>query len=80
MANSQQPVQTVSASLTALSDRGFVHQSYSASHSGINVAASTSTAYLFLGVQAPETSLRLLAVTIWWRWKPRPPCKQQEAQ
>lgn len=44
MANSQQPVQTVSASLTALSDRGFVHQSYSASLSDINVAASTSTA------------------------------------
>lgn len=44
MAHSQQQVQSISASLTALSDRGFVHQNYSASLSDINVAASTSTA------------------------------------
>lgn len=44
MANSQRQVQSISASLTALSDRGVVHQSYSASLSDINVAASTSTA------------------------------------
>lgn len=44
MAHSEQQVQSISASVTALSDRGFVHQSYSASLSDINVAASTSTA------------------------------------
>lgn len=44
MAHSEQQVQSISASLTALSDRGFVHQNYSASLSDINVAASTSTA------------------------------------
>lgn len=44
MAHSEQHVQSISASVTALSDRGFVHQTYSASLGDINVAASTSTA------------------------------------